>query len=311
MKDSLLIHAKDFNQKAIHYFINNEMRYFLIDAAVSVELLGKAYLASIHPSLIVANDLDSLLYACGAVQYQQSKYSIRTIGSRDVFKRCSRLISRLRDYRKELEILADLRNGLVHFGEYDSALAGDIMTPYLKYTKTLLDEIGISLEEYFGEFKDFVTESIQDSVDEVKRQVELLLAKSKSDYEMKFAGMDNKTKKAIVEAIEGTYTLSGYDETLVACPACSQLAVAAGGHDVIEWKPDYDKEGNVENAYPIVILFADSLKCSICGLVLDTFEQLEAAEVETSIELEDVDPSDFYEGPPYDDYDYYRDYREL
>ena len=39
--------------------------------------------------------------------------------------------------------------------------------------------------------------------------------------------------------------------------------------------------------------------CTICGLHLDDASELKAAGMQDSIEIEDVDPADFYEEPDY------------
>jgi hypothetical protein len=63
MKDKLLKQGVDATQRAIRHYLSGEYDQFFIQAAVSFELLGKARLAAIHPSLIVDKDFDSFLHA--------------------------------------------------------------------------------------------------------------------------------------------------------------------------------------------------------------------------------------------------------
>ena len=51
MRDKLLEQSADAAQRAIRHYLNKEFDQFFIQAAVSFELLGKAKLATIHPSL--------------------------------------------------------------------------------------------------------------------------------------------------------------------------------------------------------------------------------------------------------------------
>ena len=64
MKDSLLAQSADWAQRAIKSHLDADAQHFVVEAGVSFELLGKAYLAGIHPSLIVdGRSFGSLLQA--------------------------------------------------------------------------------------------------------------------------------------------------------------------------------------------------------------------------------------------------------
>ena len=53
------------------HYLKNEYDQFFIQAGISFELLGKARLATIHPSLIIDKDFDSLLHACDAGKHSK------------------------------------------------------------------------------------------------------------------------------------------------------------------------------------------------------------------------------------------------
>lgn len=301
MKDKIYNNAKEFNQKGMSYFINKELKHAIINLSISAELLGKAFLATIHTSIIIDNDFDSLLHACGAGKHsRKSPTNIRTIGARKVFARCFRVLPKLKDYERELQLLADIRNGLVHLGEHDIEISKQVFRPYLKYTKILLETMNKIFDDYFGEFNKLVDANIQDSTKEIDLEVQEAIAKARTNYKRRFDALDEEVKNKIIKTITASYVLDKYDATLIECPACENEAILSGSHGVTDWEADFDRDGNPEGAYPIVKLYPDTLKCDICGLILNSIEKLQTVGIETETDLEDVDPADFYE--PMDDY---------
>jgi hypothetical protein len=67
-------------------------------------------------------------------------------------------------------------------------------------------------------------------------------------------------------------------------------------------EPDFDREGNIEGVPAAVMIFPLELACSVCGLKLSGDDELQAAGVGRSWELEDVDPADIDDG--WNDWDY-------
>jgi hypothetical protein len=106
--------------------------------------------------------------------------------------------------------------------------------------------------------------------------------------------------KTLVNVIEAgcKNATEKYRDELVVCPACEHLGVASGNYD-LEWDVDYDRDGSLSGASPVVTLKPSTFVCNVCGLNLDDSSQLKAAGLEDSINIEDVDPADFYEEPDY------------
>jgi hypothetical protein len=71
MKEKLLKQSTDAAHRAIRHYLKNEFDQFFIQVGISFELLGKARLATIHPSLIIDRDFDSLLHACAAGKHSK------------------------------------------------------------------------------------------------------------------------------------------------------------------------------------------------------------------------------------------------
>lgn len=304
MKDKIYNQSKSFNKKALNYYVEKENCHTIINLSQSAELLGKAFLVNIHPSLIISNDFDSLLHVCGVGKHsRKSPANIRTIGAREVYRRCLQILPELRDFEKQLNLLADVRNGLIHLGDSELEIINKVFLPYLKYIKKLLEEMETPLDDFFEEYIELANTSIQKSAKEIDVRVQCFLAKSRSDYKNKFKNTEEKVKKNIIDTIVKSYLLEQYDEELIDCPACKNLsAIMSGSHEVVNWEADVDRDGTLMGAYPIVELYGDSLRCEVCGFKLKSAGEIKATGTETSITLENIDPSDFYEDVDYDDF---------
>ncbi len=64
---------------------------------------------------------------------------------------------------------------------------------------------------------------------------------------------------------------------------------------------DYDRDGNPENAWPVLTFFAGGLECEVCGLELDGEEELQAAQLELSWQNEEVDLNEWMRANYLDD----------
>ena len=87
MKDLLKKKALSYIKKAIGDYLNQDELFFL-HASMAFELLGKAVLASKHPSLIVnPKDLDSLFQVCKIEGFTNRPITaLKTISGKEVLK---------------------------------------------------------------------------------------------------------------------------------------------------------------------------------------------------------------------------------
>jgi hypothetical protein len=300
MKEKLLENAIDFNKKGISYYVEKDLKHCLINIAVSAELLCKTFLSGINPCLIIDRDFDSLLHVCGQSKHaKKSPGNIRTIGANEAFTRCTQLIPKLKDYEKEMVLLFNFRNGVLHLAEYEKEFAKKVFSPYLKVIQILLETMNTPLTDFFKEYSKLAETNIQESINEINIEVERLVAKAKLNFQKRFDGVEDSLKKSIIKNIADSYALTNY-EKLIDCPVCNSDAVITGATAGVDWEVDYDSDGTVSGAYPIVQLIAVSLKCNVCGLELNTSEEIDAAGVVSCWDTADVDPADFYE-PDFDD----------
>lgn len=284
-------------QRALRSYLDKSQDQFFLQAAVSLELAGKAVLASMHPALLIDKDFDSLLHVCGSGKHAKTPpWRLRTIGAQEVLKRCVQIEPKLNSFLKELSLLAELRNGIIHLGLIPQADARKILIAYAKAIEILLEIGGLDLAKFFQDFASVVQVHLDESVAEVNKIVTEKVVKARKDFETRYASFSETERKAVFASLATTQALPQYEVGLIDCPVCKQQGFLSGQYDV-EWDVDYDNEGHPERANPIVTLIGDSFFCPVCGLELQDFTELDAAGVDNAIDIDDVDPSDFYGEP--------------
>jgi hypothetical protein len=104
--EELRASATRFAQSALRAFLGDEPTVFLLHAATALEQLAKGFLASIHGSLVAANDFDSLLHACGQSTHAHKPRSrMRTITAQEAVDRAGRLIPAIENLKRSLQLL--------------------------------------------------------------------------------------------------------------------------------------------------------------------------------------------------------------
>lgn len=299
MKDKLLKRGADAAQRAIRHYLSEEYDQFLIHAGHGFELVGKARLASIHPSLIIDKDFDSFLHVCAAGKHaKRPPWNIKTITATEVLTRCTQLHPGLNDFGARLKLLADYRNSAIHLGEVVEAELKEIFHAFLTSTALIADEMSIARLEFFGDFAKLVATHLDKSLAEVNVSVAEKIARAKTRYKERYGALDSIHVESIVKSVESGYILAKYEDQLVQCPACRKAGMISGSFDV-EWEADFDDEGVATSGYPVVTLAPSTFVCNLCGLKLNDTSELKAARLGDLIGIEDVDPSDFYQEPDY------------
>jgi hypothetical protein len=297
MKDQLLKRSVDAAQRAVRHYLVPEYDQFLIQAGHSFELLGKATLAAIHPSLIVDKDFDSFLLVCaGGKHTQRPPWNIKTITATEVLRRCNQLHPRLRDFEKRLALLAEYRNSAIHLGEIVEDEKKEIFHAFLAATSLLVDELGLKRQEYFGGFAELVETHLDDSLAQTNRDVAEQLARSAAIYAARYSALEKEQMKVVVKSVEASYSVDKYERVLVDCPACGQKGLLSGSCEV-NWEVDYERDGSISGGYPVVTMTASDFCCFFCDLILEGAAELEAAGLPTTVDIEDPDPQDFYDPP--------------
>jgi len=304
MKDLLKEKAILYVKKAIVSYLDQEELFFLY-AGMAFEFLGKAVLASKHPSLIVdPKDLDSLFQVCDIEGFTNRPISaLKTIGGKEVLRRCKKLLPQLSSIESEFERLIHQRNSLVHIGSLEYEKIRTTYRAFLKGIIILSEYLGVEKSQLFGEFKEVIENFLDETKKEIEKIVEEKIIRARNNFKNKFSDMDEYTKKTVIKAIENSYRLSMYEEDLAECPACGNLGVLRGSYEYeFEWPSDcFNKNGDPVPCVEVT-MFPEEFECSICGLKLDGYDELEVIGLTEPIEMEG-DPEDFPEYYYDDTYD--------
>jgi hypothetical protein len=277
----------------------DDPQIFLLHIATALEQLLKAMLASLHPSLIASpNHFDSLLHLSGHPQHaKQDSSRLRTITMSEALTRAGQVLPAIANLQPDLKLLAETRNGIVHVGRFSSDDEIGVLSPFLKACEHLVEATpGIDRKHLWGDYLDLVDRHLQESAAVAELNALEAITLAKQAFEQRFLGMDAKTKAAVIAGIVATYEPEKYEQSLEDCPACGQPALISGAYET-EWQPDFEvgDEGEVwsPGAALVVTFHPGYLECRVCGLELDGDDQLVAAEIEESWQIEDVDPRDF------------------
>jgi hypothetical protein len=300
LKDQLLKRSVACAQRAIHHYLNDEYEQFLIQSATSFEQLGKAKLAAINVCLIIDRDFDSLLHVCAAGKHtKRAPWNLKTINATEVLKRCTQIQPGLIDFGSRLGLLAEFRNSAIHLGEIVQNERKEIFHTFLASTSLMVDEMGISRKDFFGEYEGLVATHLDQSAAEVNLVVAEKIARAQTYFQNSYGALEPAHAEAIFKFVESAYDPAKYEQDLILCPACEHLGLVSGSFDV-EWEADFDDDGLPVGAYPVVTLTPSTYNCNLCRLSLDDSNELKTAGLPMPLEIKDVNASDFYEEPPQD-----------
>ncbi|MFJ8405790.1 hypothetical protein ACIQ9K_35695 [Streptomyces microflavus] len=259
-------------------------------AGVATEHLLKAFLAGIHPSLIVdSKDFPSLVYAAGRgglLQVRESR--VKTIQLGEAYTRAQKLLKGKIPPRPDPWPLADARNGVAHAGYHDRAEVIQVFTSSIKVIDPLLVELGIG-PQYWGDHKALHDELLIEGVEAARVRVEQKLARARRVFMQRYGHIDEKQRKLVVTSTVAI-TAPGYIEHAepTSCPACPSTGLLAGALFL-------DSERHV------VVLSPAIFHCSACDLRLGP-EELDMLAVPLGDDVDlDVPPEDVFDGYDRDD----------
>ncbi|MGH7926395.1 MAG: hypothetical protein ACREQV_01180, partial [Candidatus Binatia bacterium] len=263
-----------------------------------MEHLLKAYLYSLHPAMIREvgkqqhNLMDTLLHATGhGAKAGAPLEKMRTITASEALVRCGRLVEELRPFEEALRSLFDVRNGVVHAGEIREAKKDAILMSFLSATQILLGELNEDPETYWDAYAENVQVRIDEHAEAVKVAVSDAITKARQTFKHRFGDGD---QDVALQAIESTYNPDGLYSRTHVCPACERTALLNGSFDV-DWDIDVEAdrftgETMISGVFATGASFQPrELGCRICSLSLEGLEQLAAAGVPWSIQLEGDD----------------------
>lgn len=227
-------------------------------AGLAAEHLLKAYLANLHPALIVeGKDFNSLLHATGhGTRATVDLSRAKTIGLVEAHSRVHGLLRKqIPIDAKEFLPVAVARNGVAHLGIHDVAEVQTVFTTCLRVIDPLLDELQIDPTAYWGSYQQLHDMLIAQHVEEARIQLESKLAKARATFEQRYGHLAPKEREIVLATITQPPTVrySTEHNEEASCPACTSRGWLYGDTYV---------------NYDLVYFAAYDFACSACDLTL-------------------------------------------
>ena len=284
--DALLGKSKVFVQRALTSKTRREREAYQLWAALALELLGKAALASIHPCLVANPEHLNSIFAAAGIRIG---VDVRTITARTVYKRLS-ILSREFD-RKVMDsciAVTEKRNAELHSG--DSPFSGSKFTNwearYWYAADLILKMLGMTFDEWIG--PNDAKES-SEIVVQIREATKKAVAQRIAICEEKVASRPRRIKA-------GEFTQNGDHTWIAECPACENEGEMVG----MSWHEqtiDTEFDDPTEEWYDLIETqyCGEEFVCPFCNLHLYNYEELDASGIETEYCDEEYRVAEFVE----------------
>jgi hypothetical protein len=283
-EEGLLGKSRVYIQRAFRAKMASDLDEYQLWASLALELLGKAALAKIHPSLVVdPNHYESLFAASGI----NVSTDIKTIGAGTLYRRLGHLSKHFDTKVKEFcDAISLRRNAELHSGElpFHQMLLDAWEGRYWQAADIIAAMLNSSLDEWIGAGLAKAPKELLKAAAEAARQAAAKRVEQAKEY---FLARPKKEREAAL-AISQTrhayhypnmFRLVSDREWEAECPACTGKAFLAGveyGEEVLDTLLSEDGwEEEVEKQYG-----AEEFRCPTCDLHLDSRQEIEAAGVD-------------------------------
>lgn len=279
-KEGLLGKSHVYVQRAFRAKQANDLDEYQLWLSLALELLGKAALANIHPSLVVDPTHSNSLFAASGVFLSSD---IKTITAGTLYDRLGRLSKYFDKNVKEFcDAISLRRNAELHSGElpFQQMRLEAWEGRFWHAAQIILDLLRSNLEEWLGADRAQAPKQIvAEAAEALQEAAKLRVVQAREHFQA-------RPKKQRDEALELSknkhafhypkmFKLVAEHEWEVDCPACTGRAFFAGDsfeEQVLDSSPGEDGwEEEVEKTYG-----AEEFRCPTCDLHLDSRDEIEA-----------------------------------
>ena len=287
-RDSLWAKSVLFMERAFEQ--SSEDSLFGLWCSMGLELLGRAAVASVSPTLLAEPDREHkyLLQALGRGVQNTSR---RSIGTAQVFNLCRTLFDGFTEEDRAVALaLINRRNDELHtgaaaFDEYPSKLW---LPGFYRAAQSLASAMGESLETLFGKEQGGIAlEILKEVQQKVTGQVQSAIAACRKVFEFK---SPEERATAAANAKAEAERLARLRHHKVPCPACGSAATVQGE----PFGPQHITHDD-DNIVVRQSVSPRSFACPACGLKLQGYAELDAAKLGGQYTRRtDFSPEDFY-----------------
>ncbi|AFO87173.1 hypothetical protein D1821_06010 [Phaeobacter inhibens] len=300
-KDALFAKSQLYIRKALARKASNELEEYQLWASLSLELLGKSVLASIHPSLIADPQHADSLFAASGVKLSSD---IKTITAKTLFLRLQRVIGPFDHKVQEFcSQVANRRNAELHSGDapFSATQTTKWEAEFWYSMDVILNHMGKTLESWLGADDAATPQAILNNAVQAKMQsIEMRVERTRDSFnQKKKVEREDALRRAAQHKANDYPRLFGVNHDHVwecDCPSCNAKAFMAGEmveEEVIGTDPDeYCVWETVERYFS-----GEEFRCPTCGLALDGFDELIFADL--NMEFSDTDEREMEYEPDY------------
>jgi hypothetical protein len=289
---SLLGSARRHAQRGLQARNADEHDDASLQLGIMLEHLAKAYLADLHPTLLVDDRFDflSLVRLAGQGQRVSPGHTLKTVGLQGALQRIGTLQAsgaegQGKTFAKRFDSVMQARNGVAHVGDH-GGLADEVAQLAVRGAQEILDLMGRPLIELFGDFTAAAEVLLSEHATAVQQLVALRLAQARASFADRFSNADEGRLDAI-DAV--TTSSSETDDTQhpQRCPACQRVGVLSGTRDIDADETTHDDDDGMfaRPAAIILVLVVSTFRCPVCGLRVRGPEELSEADLPLRVAL--------------------------
>ncbi|MFJ1864075.1 hypothetical protein ACIOD1_05540 [Streptomyces sp. NPDC088097] len=266
--------ARKAAHKAMEDHGRSDYDGFALHAGVAVEKLAKALLVKLNPIYIVEmRGSAEMLFHLGG---HRKCDKLRTIGATEAVARLRTLKALLPS--KDLDLLIDIRNGVAH--ATSGAQAKSLLPVLAQTVEVLISGADEDPRQFWGRWADTARMAIDNKRSQLERDVMVRVRQARHRFEDRFAGLPEGVKEKALHSpppeagqmVIGPLTVRNGSSIIFAinsvpCPACT-------GDASITLTPSNESATSTT-------MEPDSFKCRMCGLELDTPEEIKVSGANT------------------------------
>ncbi len=255
---------------------------FFANAAVSIELLGKAVLCQVSPALISDGDFESLLYLLDREEATaDSLERVRTISGSETIGRCARLIPELAPLKERLLAIAESRNGSVHFVGESPPFLDAHAAAFLGFVELACKRLEMQTDTIIRSTNSLGRLEARRSAAQstVGKRLALEVARARARFRKNYKRASRGNLVKLRHRLVPPTITAGDEETEERCPACGQqgsLYCLREGHRI--------EDGGTGFYSLLPVVFS----CGYCRLDLDDADELQLAGLPTKIDVTEL-----------------------
>ncbi|MEU0150325.1 hypothetical protein [Micromonospora fulviviridis] len=301
LKQVLAQSARYHARQAIELFVGDDqdvLTQAAVSAGCAVELLAKAFLASVeHGLLAEKGDRDTVLILSGNANLTSARITeMKTVGAMEALKIAKHLHPSLPFNVQSDQVVLRVRNAAAHMGLVLPEELRAAIAVMCRLVDGLLPALSLERDEYWGSHAIGVVDEILDQAkSEVRRTVAAKIAAAERRFATLVSGLDAAGRTVVLAALSrrDPNTFADHNEPKE-CPACEQQGWLVCHVDESQPEVAYGGGGTPHTfatrlAYPFIF------ECLVCELELEDEELLE---VDFPMEIE-LEPNH----DPYADYE--------